>query len=244
MSSTSSSCASHAAAALGRRVADVGLLAAAVLDRAAGDPTTAGARCTTAGCSPSSRGRPRAQRSGWKRTRPVRDDLDRRPGQLVHAHEPLQRDQRLDPLARAMRVGHRVRVGLAPCERSCSRSSATTAAWASATVSPTNRSGASAVIRPSSPITLSLLEAVAAADLEVVGVVTGRDLQRACAELGLDVLVGDDLQLAPDQRQDRALADEPRVALVVGVDRDRGVGEHRLRAHGRDRDLAATDPSG
>src|SRR5215211_7210387 len=59
-----------------------------------------------------------------------------------------------------------------------------------------------------------LLEAVAAADLEVVGVVTGRDLQRAGAEVGLDVLVGDDRQAAPDQGQDRRLADEVAVALV------------------------------
>jgi hypothetical protein len=42
---------------------------------------------------------------------PVADDLHRRLGELLHAHEPLQRDERLDALARALRVRHVVRVG-------------------------------------------------------------------------------------------------------------------------------------
>ena len=83
-----------------------------------------------------------------------------------------------------------------------------------------------------------LLEPVRAADLEVVRVVAGRDLQRAGAELGLHVGVGDDLQPAADERQDRRLADQPRVAVVVGVHGDRRVGQHRLRAHGGDRHRA------
>ena len=53
-----------------------------------------------------------------------------------------------------------------------------------------------------------LLEPVRAADLEVVGVVAGGDLQRPGAELGVDVLVGDDRQPAADQRQDAVLADQ------------------------------------
>ena len=83
-----------------------------------------------------------------------------------------------------------------------------------------------------------LLQAVAAADLEVVGVVARGDLQRAGAEVGLDVRVGDDRQAAADERQHGLLADELRVALVVGMHRDGGVGEHRLRAHRRDHELA------
>ncbi len=79
-----------------------------------------------------------------------------------------------------------------------------------------------------------LLEAVLAADLEVVGVVAGGDLQRPGAELGVDVLVGDDRQAAADQGQDAELADQVAVALVVGIHRDRRVGEHRLGTHGGD----------
>ena len=77
-----------------------------------------------------------------------------------------------------------------------------------------------------------------AADVEVVGVVAGRDLQRAGAELGLDVVVGDDRQAPAHQRQDRRLADEVAIALVVGVHRHGGVGEHRLGAHRGHRDRA------
>ena len=129
--------------------------------------------------------------------------------------------------------------------RPSSRSAATTASRASSAVMP----GEALAGRLGHPAVLAdhrdLLEPVLAADLEVVRVVAGRDLQRARAELGLDVVVGDDRQPAADERQDRGLPDEPRVALVVGVHRDRGVGEHRLRAHGRDRDRArARTPAG
>ena len=111
--------------------------------------------------------------------------------------------------------------GSSPRSSPRSRSSATTASCASAAVSPRKRSGAASVIRPSSPITLISSSSCRAADLEVVGIVTGRDLERAGAELGIDVLVGDDRQPALDQRQDRVPADDVRVALVVRVARRR-----------------------
>jgi hypothetical protein len=79
-----------------------------------------------------------------------------------------------------------------------------------------------------------LLEAVATADLEVAGVVAGSDLQRARAEVGLHVGVGDDLEPAAHERKDHGLAHEARVAGVVGVHGHRRVGEHRLRSHGGD----------
>ena len=59
-----------------------------------------------------------------------------------------------------------------------------------------------------------LLEAMTAPDLEVVGVVAGRDLERAAAEVGLDVVVGDHRQAPADERQHDLGADEVRVALV------------------------------
>jgi hypothetical protein len=170
---------------------------------------------------------------------PVADDLDRRLGQLVHLHEPLQRDQRLDPLAGALRVRdavdellgaddaalgpQRVDDRLARFEHGHAREALAGGV------------GHQAVLADDR----DLLEPVRAADLEVVRVVPGRDLERAGAELGLDVVVGDDLQAAADERQDRPLADQPRVAVVVGVHGDRRVGEHRLRAHGRDRQRPA-----
>ena len=146
--------------------------------------------------------------AGWKRTSPVADDVDRGRGELVHPHEPLQRDQRLDPLAGALREGHRVGVGLARAQRAVAlqrRDDRHAAPRATRQPGEGARRRGS-VIRPSSPITESSRQAVAAADLEVVGVVARRDLQRAGAELGLHVVVGDDRQAAPDERQDHRLA--------------------------------------
>jgi hypothetical protein len=79
---------------------------------------------------------------------------------------------------------------------------------------------------------------VAVADLKVVRVVARRDLQRARPELRPDVLVRDDLKAPADERQDRVFADQSLVALVIRMDGDRRVGEHRLRPHGGDRDRA------
>ncbi len=79
-------------------------------------------------------------------------------------------------------------------------------------------------------------QVVPLADLEVVRVVGGRHLDGAGAELGVDVLVGDDGDGALGQRQLDELADQVLVALVLGVDGDGGVAEHRLRAGGGDDD--------
>ena len=79
-------------------------------------------------------------------------------------------------------------------------------------------------------------QAVPSPDLEVVGVVRRGDLERPGAERGVDVLVGHDRDHAPDQRQLDLPADEVPVALVVGVDGDGGVAEHRLDPGGGDDD--------
>ena len=149
--------------------------------------------------------------------------------------------ERLDPLAGAVRERDRVRVRLGARDQPLLAQLRDDRRAAPRRPSgPANRSGASSVIRPSSPITLGCASPWRRPISKSLGSWPGRDLQRAGAELGLDVLVGDDLQLAPDERQDRLLADQPPVALVVGMDRDRGVGEHRLGPHGRDRDRAAS----
>jgi len=83
------------------------------------------------------------------------------------------------------------------------------------------------------------LEPRALADLEVVEVVTGRDLHRAGAELGIGMLVGDDGNQAPGDRVFELLADQSAIALVLRMHRDRHVREHRLGPRGRDLDRAA-----
>ena len=61
-----------------------------------------------------------------------------------------------------------------------------------------------------------LVEAVVAADLVVERVVTGRDLQRARAEVALDPLVGDHRHAALDERDDDLAADESRYRSSSG----------------------------
>ena len=56
----------------------------------------------------------------------------------------------------------------------------------------------------------------------------------AGAEFAVDVIVGDHRDLTTQKRQHHALADEVGVALVLGVDGDRRVAEHRLGAGGGD----------
>ena len=240
MSSTSSSwsqLAAARAAGSGALDADVGLLAVvAVPDRAVGGPTTAGGRCTTAGCSPSSPGTRAPWLSGVKRTRPVAHRLDRRLGELVHAHEPLQRDQRLDALARAVRVGHLVRVRLgprrsAPCALELRdhrrarllnghpRESLAAPSRSSGRPRRSPRSRSSPWRRPISKSLGSWPGVIFSAPVPNSG------LTYSSAMIG---------RRAPDQRQDRRRARPGGVALVAGLHRDRGVGQHRLRAHRRD----------
>ena len=72
------------------------------------------------------------------------------------------------------------------------------------------------------------------ADLEIVEVMCRRDLDRARALLGIGIFVGHDRDQPADQRQTSPLADQMLEARVVGVDRDRGVAEHRLGPRGGD----------
>ena len=70
---------------------------------------------------------------------------------------------------------------------------------------------------------VDLLEPVPLADLEVVEVVRRRDLHRAGALLGIGIFVGEDRDLAPDQRQPHlgARLDQRRVARIVRDARQR-----------------------
>ena len=82
-------------------------------------------------------------------------------------------------------------------------------------------------------------QAVPLTDLEVDGVVRRRHLQRAGPEVLVDRLVGHDRQLAVHDRKDGRLADQVLVAPVGRVHGHAGVGEHRLDARRRDRDVTA-----
>ena len=74
-----------------------------------------------------------------------------------------------------------------------------------------------------------LRQIVAQADLKVVRVMAGRDLHAAGAEFHIGVLVADDGNLAPDERERDGLADHVLIARIFRIHRNGGVAEHRLR---------------
>jgi len=74
---------------------------------------------------------------------------------------------------------------------------------------------------------------MALADLEIVRVVRGRDFDDAGAEFAVDVSIRDDRNFTIHQREHHGLADEALVALVIRMDRDRRIAEHRFRPRGR-----------
>ncbi len=80
---------------------------------------------------------------------------------------------------------------------------------------------------------------MALADLVVVGIMTRRDLERACAKLRVDIFVGDDGDFAAEDGHDGGLAHQVAVTFVVGVDGDGGVAQDGLGARGADLDEAA-----
>ena len=169
---------------------------------------------------------------------PRAHDLHRRLRQLGHVAEPLERDQGLDAPAGTVRVRDVVGVRLLGrdhvlrAERGHHRVARLVDVQA----------GEALPRRLGHPPVLAdhrdLLEPVAAPDLEVVGVVAGGDLEAAGAELRVHVLVGDHRQATTDQRQDGLAADQVAVALVLGMDGDSGVRQHRLRPDRGDRDRA------
>ena len=83
------------------------------------------------------------------------------------------------------------------------------------------------------------VECVPTSDLEIVEVVAGGDLDRAGALLGIGILVGDDRDAAADDRQEHVAAMQVAEPLVVGMDRDAGVAQHRLGPGGGHRDELA-----
>ena len=207
---------------------------------AAGGPTRAGARCTRAGCSRASSGRrPSRASRGGSATRPSRTASIAGLASSVHVAEPLERDQRLDAPARAVRVRHVVHV------RAASRRSAPPRAARPppprAPRRPPSRGsapGAASVMRPSSPITVisssPCLRPISKSFGSWPGVILSAPVPNSGSTYS-SAMIG---SRRPTSGRIARLADQPRVALVGRVHRDRGVGQHRLGPHRRHRDRA------
>ena len=71
-------------------------------------------------------------------------------------------------------------------------------------------------------------------DLEVIEVMGRRDLQRAGAELDVNVAVADNRDLFVDYGENHFLPDIFAVSGIIGVYSHGGVAQHRLRPRRRD----------
>ena len=169
----------------------------------------------------------------------VLDQFEAALGEFFHAHEPLVGEVGLDHLAGTVAARHLQLVllfldqqaqGLEVGEHGLARGVAVEAAVLFRRVAVDGGFGREDVDQR---------QLVALADGVVVEVVRGGDLHHAGAELAVDVVVGDDGDLAVAERQAHGLADEVGVTLVVGVHHHGGVAEHGFGAGGGDDEGAA-----
>ncbi len=82
-------------------------------------------------------------------------------------------------------------------------------------------------------------DACAPSDLEIVEIMPRRDLHCARTQLGIGMVVGDNRDAPPGDRQLDIFADDAGIARVLAVHRDRHIGEHRLGPRRRDDDMVA-----
>ena len=149
-----------------------------------------------------------------------------RMGMRLDGREPaLQRHQRNDAQTRlesvdaiefADQAGMFVLVGVEPLEKGGVASQRHT----SFRVQHIDRSGAFGLV----PL----------ADLEIVEVVRRGDFHRAGALFGIGIFVSDNANEAADEGQPDVAANQKRIALIIGMHRNRGVAEHGFRPGRRD----------
>ena len=79
---------------------------------------------------------------------------------------------------------------------------------------------------------------MAKSHFKIVRVVSGRDFDCARAEIFIDVAVGEQRNFAIDERQNYRLADKIFVAVVVGVNCNARIAEHRFGTRRRHFNIA------
>ena len=168
----------------------------------------------------------------------VVDVLDDFVRERLRLHEPLLAEERLDDVSAALALAqrHRVRLGSAlEAELGKPRLQLRSHFY---TIYTFERPGI-LVQRAVEVEDVDQRQLVPLAGLEVLEAVARRDLHRAGAELGIDQLrVGDDRELAAQNRVAHVPADHRLVARIVRMNGHRGVAEHRLDARGGDDDFA------
>src|SRR5712692_10015020 len=151
---------------------------------------------------------------------------------LVHGDEPLIREHRLDDRLAARAYAHRMPMRFDFFDRSSRLKilddllaaflAREALVWPGLGVHPRTRIHHG-----------NLREIMSPPDLEVVRVMRRRDLDRAGTEFAIHRRVRDYRDFAPDQRQPHRFPNHPTITLVIGIHRDRGVTEHRLRPRRR-----------
>ncbi len=153
------------------------------------------------------------------------DGLDGRFRERADFHEPLARDQRLDGLAAALAVTDRVLVLIDRQQQPGRLEVGDDLDPRHVAIEP-GVGGTCLVRHPAVRADHEdLVEPVPLTGREVVGVVPRCDLDHPGAEFGVDHPVTDDRNLAVHERDDNASPDALHVALVVGVNGDRGIAE-------------------
>ncbi len=161
----------------------------------------------------------------------LRDRLARLVG-LAHRHEPLVGQHRLDDLPGAGTARHHQLVLFRFHQQALRLQVGHDGLAGGEAVQPLVGGGRVVVDAGVEVQHADDRQPVALAHGVVVGVVRGRDLDHAGAEVLVHVVVGDHRDLAADQRQRHALADQVPVALVLGVHHHRHVAQHGLGPRG------------
>ncbi len=157
---------------------------------------------------------------------------------LRHRHEPLVGQHRLDNLAGAPTAGHDHLVRLFGCHQPRGAEVGQHGLACRVAVEAAvflRRVGVDLRVEGED---LERSEPVPRADFVIVEIVRRRDLHAPGAECLVDGGVGNDRNPAPGERQLDFLADESRVALIIGIHRDRDIAQHCFRPGRRDREIS------
>ena len=148
------------------------------------------------------------------------DDGDRGLGELAHRTEPLQRDQRLDALARAMGERHRVAVGLLAAKQSGRPQLGDNGRLGLGRGEPDERSAAGSIIRPSGPITeissSPWARPISKSLGSCPGVILSAPVPKSMSTYS-SAMIGSS---RPTSGSSHSRADQVRVALILGVHGD------------------------
>ncbi len=154
---------------------------------------------------------------------PLAHNAQSRFGKRLHSHVPLIGEVRLDDGMAAVTLADIVRVGFHLHKETVSFQVLNDLLARREAIRPRILCGHFSVQKSFFIENVDLLQIVALADQEVVGIVSRGNFHHPGAKCLIDVIIGNDWQLAPDQREHCELPHEVFVPDVPRVDSDRGI---------------------